>query len=532
MKKLKYILPTLFLLGTLFFACVDDTGSYDYDDNAGVEIKFDTAGIENRLVLSYDLMPGQHVEFEPNVIYPHPERLRYRWFYLTTDGGAYRPKQEGNALVYPPADTVGYARKLDWVVDLAPGYYRFYLLAEDTVTGVRGYYQAEERYVRVAQEGNLGGLYLLCEHGNETDIDVHRSATMMIVGGDGQHLNYYSGLAGKRLPGKPKFIRGSLGSSAYLVCTEQTMVRLNRVGLQTMDTWEDMFSQTPATFNPQEVSKSYTCDYLINDGKLYTLYTDKPNSRKFSAPIAGDYEAGDYLSFAYYSSGKNGAQTIYDKKNRCFRPYYAKKSNIGSFNHTVADAIVDANHLPGEPVAILNATANQTYAILELDGTRYLYRYDFYGLDDEGDFAADGSKSITDLSNCEGISQAKYFTGMTATDGMNLAAYSFYYATDKAVYSFSPVKGGDNSAYTLYECEATEEVTAIYAGGSMGGGWPSSDCLLWLAVWDEAKQEGKLIEYEMNHTTGEPRAKWTSHDNPYITTGWGKIRSMVFLDAE
>ena len=76
--------------------------------------------------------------------------------------------------------------------------------------------------------------------------------------------------------------------------------------------------------------------------------------------------------------------------------------------------------------------------------------------------------------------------------------------------------------------EQTEQVS--------GGGWPTSDCILWIGVWNSNTQEGKLIQYEMDVNYGLPNSMWGpmfgAPDNPIVTTGWGKIVDMVCIDAE
>ena len=69
MNILKHIFCSLILLA-LVTSCYDDKGSYNYltNDQVGV-IKIDTVGIKNRLALYADIIPGQHIEFEPNVKY-------------------------------------------------------------------------------------------------------------------------------------------------------------------------------------------------------------------------------------------------------------------------------------------------------------------------------------------------------------------------------------------------------------------------------------------------------------------------------
>ena len=84
--------------------------------------------------------------------------------------------------------------------------------------------------------------------------------------------------------------------------------------------------------------------------------------------------------------------------------------------------------------------------------------------------------------------------------------------------------------------EDGEEISCIYAWGSAGGGWPTSDCAFFIGVWNEGKKDGKLVQYEVDVNYGTPNSMWGpmfgAPDNPVVTTGWGKIVDMTCLDAE
>lgn len=541
MNNIKSLIITCLTAGALSLAsCSDDDGNYSYlsDYDAG-EIVIDTIGIANRLVLQQTLYPGDTIVFEPNVSYKYMERLRYRWFVLPLTNYTYQAVQVGNIMEYPAADTIAYTKQLNWVVDLEPGAYRFFFMAEDSVTGMKAYYQAQEQYTTVNQDGSQSGLYLLVERDGETDIEIFTSELMLIYGSLNCYYNYYSEQAGQRLEGEPLWIRGthtgSTSRNGYMVATTTNLYRLNSVGLTIMDEWNDMFYDTPETFSPECFFYTNYCDFLINDGKLHVLYSNKTNDRKFSSPIAGDYEAWPYLMFNTYTSwgaatdAIGAYQVIYDQKNHKFRPYYSQATSLSSFSSTVSDAYVDANNVPETVKAVFNNGGNTTCVIVEQDGAYWLYRYLFYNVADDGDLSADGSRSVLSLDGLTDIANAKLYAG-------NSDGYAFYYATDNTVYSFS-TSSGQTTSNVFYECEAGETVTAMYNYGSLGGGWPTSDCILWVATWNEQTQEGKLLQFEVDINYGTINTLYgpmfgAGDENPVITTGWGKIVGMTCNDAE
>ena len=154
----------LLLASSLFIGCSQDDGNYDYlpDDEVGqIKVEVDTTLTKNQYVI-YTLNPGDTIDFHLKVDYAHAERLEYRWFYLKTYYNQYRAEQIGNAMVYPPADTIYNKKDLYWICDLNPGTYIFYCQITDPVTGMKAYWKASQ-YSVVNSSGTKGGLYLLTE---------------------------------------------------------------------------------------------------------------------------------------------------------------------------------------------------------------------------------------------------------------------------------------------------------------------------------------------------------------------------------
>ena len=535
-----FLFLLLFVATLMASSCSQDDGNYDYlpdEEVSKIELDVDTTITKNPYAL-YTLNPGEDVDFHLKVKYAHPERLQYRWFVLKTYYNSYRQEQIGNSMMYPPADTIYTEKDLKWTCNLEPGTYLFYCKAEDPTNGIVGYWQTTS-YSTVQQGGTQGGLYLLTERDGQTDIEVQTSSLMLIFGsGTKCFYNYYSSMNGHYLEGKPLFIKGThTGNAAkngYMVATDKNLYRLNQVGLTTMNTWDNLFYRTPAKFNPQTSFFTNNCDFLINDGKLYVTYANQTNDLKFSEPIAGDYEAYPFLmrttydSYSAVANSINAWQVIYDQKNHKFRPYYSKGVSVSNFKSTIADAVVDANSVPGDVKAVFQGGGNFNCVITVVNGKPYLYRYCFYNVPDNGDFSAQGDRSIIDLSGCEDIMNAKKFCS-------NTKGYAFYYYTDKGVYSFS-ASSGEASSHQVYACEDGEEVTAIYIWGSAGGGFPTSNCILWIGVWDKNKKSGKLVQYEMDVNYGIPTVmfgpNFGSNENPVITEGWGRIVDMTCISAE
>lgn len=517
MKLLYKILLLAFSI-LLLWSCKDDKGNYDYTTVS--EIKVDTIGMANRFEL-YSLELGKLIELEPNVTYAGDiDQLQYYWIMYPFP---YETVQVGNALVYPQADTISHTRKLSWVVDINPGNYVLQFVVADTKNELRTFFNFSN--ITIPNKGVKSGLYVLSEYDGKTDIDLYGSARGLVIGGNHFTPHYYSSLhGGELIEGKPLFI--SYGKDYYYVFTEQEGKRLNTQSLILMDEFDDMFYSAPA-YAPGNLVYTNNCEFLVNNGRLHVLYTNRTNDRKFSAPIAGDYDAGTFLAkttkttYSPVTGAINADQIIFDKKTNGFRPYFPLANSLGSFKETIPNAAIDANKMAQKVVASFEGNGGKTYNIMDIAGRDSLYVLNFYNVVDDGDLSA-GSGSLVDLSECKDIKNAKFFASSNAGN-------AFFYATDKSVYSFS-YTSGQTKQIDIYQTNSGEEITAIYLLQS--GGFPTSGSVLWIAVWNESEKDGSLVEFEIDPTSGNITNYWTSMfapgtPNPYITHGFGKIKSMT-----
>jgi hypothetical protein len=517
MKK-RNIYPLVFLFVALFgmSSCYKDMGNYEYSEISDLVI--DTVGMPNRQELQ-NASIGSRLNLKPTVTYSKSlDQLEYYWvIYPYT----YRPVQEGNAIVYPQADTISRSHELDWIVDAAPGAYSMQFVTSDPENGLRSFFWF---YMNIPNPGTKSGLYILSEFDGNTDIELYGSARALIIGGDHLTHKYYSSLHGGLIPGKPRFI--SWGPTYYYAFTEQTGLRLNVNGLMLMDDFNDMFYNVPS-FNPQNLTHINNCEFFLNDGKLHVMYTNQANDRKFSAPVAGNYQAAPFLSrntkttWNPLPNAIGADQVVFDVNAKAFRPYFPRAASMSQFRPTVPDALIDVNNMGSTPIAIFEANGNQVYNIMKVNGVDSLKVIRFFNVEDDGDLSAGGNSRIS-LAGCEGISEAKFFAS-------SLAGSAFFYATSNAVYSFS-YTSGQTTQEDIYRCAPGEEITALYQMPS--GGFPTAGCVLWIAVWNSQTNEGSLREYEVDPTSGRIRTYWTDMfsphlENPHVTTGFGKIKQMV-----
>lgn len=193
----------------------------------------------------------------------------------------------------PKADTLGYSKDLDYVVQLNPGQYYLVFNVKDKKTGV---VQLIQKNMSVATL-NMNGWYLLKDNAGKTDFD------FIYPGGRIDNwIAFYN--HGKSLDGNavkavftPSF-KMTLTAGPADVFNAMTVISDKDAGIYRIDnglvmhSFDDMFFSKPATRKLQNVFQPVTTGNLglINDNKAYAmskgaLFTEMPATYKVS-PVA------------------------------------------------------------------------------------------------------------------------------------------------------------------------------------------------------------------------------------------------------
>ncbi len=496
-------------------SCYKDEGNYDYTDVEELEI--DTTGMNANDQNYFGVYVGDTLVITPAVDYSDSDNLTFEWLLFDYP---YETETVGNTTEYPAPDTIATTLNLNWIIDVDPGWYRYYLKVTDNTTGQTDYIKpAYYNYLNVQSEGSFYALMLLEEFDGKTDLGVYYTPLALIFSGS-TNANYYSEKYGEMLEGSPTLLN-YCSEGYYYAFTDQTGVRLDENDFITMASYDNLFYTTPGVNDAQAYEYESNQELLLNNGKLHVINNNLSNDSKFSDEIAGDYDAFPYLTL--YDSSSDGALcTVYDKNSNSFLKYYYKGSSLTSYGTASADAYVDPNNLPNDPMAIMTYDYTKTCAIVkDDDGVVKAFLYDFFA-DDETDLSANGSRSVIDLSGCEGIEDATmFYCGYSGT--------AFHYVTSDAIYAFS-ITSGDTNSTKVYDIPSGEEVTSIYSIPSAG--FPTGGRVYWFALWNETEQDGSLVEFEMDPNSGEASWYWGAmlgidQDNPTVTDGFGKITSMV-----
>ena len=528
MNRLEKTIGYVFAVTLLLAGCLDDKGNYDYDFDSVEEIKIDTSGID-ATVLYGAWNVGDVKRLAPKVTYSHPERLAYYWLMMDAH---YAPVTVGNSEVYPPADTIGREAELEYTIALEPGNsYQLWFVVRDTVTENMASLQLAP-YLSVPEEGKITGIYCLQEKEGRLDIDILGTPFGLIYNYEGTneyHVeDYWSTMhADRPLQGEDGLIYTSGmvsggGDWIYIFTPEEGM-RCSPAMLTVMDTWEEMFYSAPV-YKPEAVVCENNCDFLINDGKLHCLYVQQAGDRKFLNPVGenlapflatqtrSDYGQAEGAIDAY--------QILFDYSTNGYKAFYNQGSELIPFNPSISGAF-DVNALEGELVYEATVGSDgETMAIMERDGGYYLDVACFVNVPDNGNLAR---RSLS-LSGCQGIGNATCFIASPLGP-------TFFYGSGKTLYSFTYTTG-QREAKAVWTGEAGDEITCLYI--NMGGGWPNAGKVLWAAVWNEQKQEGKVVELEYSPETGEIDDMWAGMmmlgSSPNVYEGFGRIVSMTSVD--
>lgn len=280
------------LLATAFFSCVNDLGNYDYrrvEEIMGITI----SGFEDTTVIF-----GETLEIKPIIENMEDEsRYEHLWYVTKVFTGGFLPTR----------DTLSLERDLSSKIEIDAGdYYLIYIIRDRE----RDVYARREVEMTVQGTQIGAGWYILKELNNETDFDyINPNSDLMITDVLRDHAFRQDFVddpptkGGMQLKGKPvKIIYQSSryyhqpykqdGTSAPLlsaqkvlhILSDQDIKTFNASNLYLFKDVDDIFYEKPETIYPQNILEDFGNIFLINDGKLHTIYGMSQNIGKQSYP--------------------------------------------------------------------------------------------------------------------------------------------------------------------------------------------------------------------------------------------------------
>lgn len=524
MKKISYIIAIMMAVASFMGSCVKDDTNYDYPSEDVIkagELVIDTVGTD-RSVFWKDWGQDSIIQFKINVKYNAPENLRYTWIAIPYP---YKAEAVGNTTVYPQGDTICTTKDLNFKCNLSSGYHTIYFVVEDTVKGIsQSINPTGSNYIRVATAGAVPSMvYCLEEMPDGTvDIDAFGTDDAMIYNVGHIKRSYSENQSGNPIKGKPLFM--AKGRSWFYVVTDQEFRRISNVGWETMELNEQMFYQAPEKIKPEAIMYTNSCEWLINDSKLYCINNVTEADRKFPAAIPGEYQLLPYLakntmtSWGHTADAIDAHQIVLDKAAHAIRPYFSKASSLSYFKAADSNNAFNYNQMPADAEVIfasMDMGDNETLVVTK-EGENYWANIAcFYNVVDNGLLA----RRRVSMDGLQEFGKAEVITETASGSAI-------YYSVGNKLYSWA-YGSGRTAANVLKEFPANEKITAIKVIPS--GGYPSAGWCLWVATWDESAKDGKVYEVFCDPVSGDPGLVWgvMGHDDwILVDNGFGKIVSM------
>ena len=268
----------LLLLITGISSCYKDKGNYDYD--ALLEITIDSI---RESYTSYALIDTLRIHPE---ISPANSEYEYWW-------GVYETNVQGYA---PQLDTLYYTRDLEMPMTLSPGTYSLVFCAKEKSTGIAALTRADLTVVTTLSKG----WYVLRSQGGYTDLDLFTETdkieNVIAINNEGKQLKGEA-TALSHLSAYKSWDEANskyVNTNTLFALSSEDMVALRINEGTIIRSFDELFYNTPAVAAPQDIYGGSFDIFMMNDGKMYTIYNMSSNSGRFGEPKGGDYKLSPY----------------------------------------------------------------------------------------------------------------------------------------------------------------------------------------------------------------------------------------------
>lgn len=311
--------PIVIIINLLFFfltSCVNDTGNYTYLSAEDV-LPIDIIGLQEDL----SVIQGERLQISPNIEkMDDPARYTYIWYVTEA--------QTAGAL--PIKRNIGNEKTLDVKINLDAGSYLLNFMVMDEKKDI---YKRKQVKLEVRASNISTGWYVLKDQNNETDFDYIDSegtiyADVLAKGGNqlkgkAVGMSYQSGRYYHNLVSNTGVITKLTNQKVFHVLSTEDIRTFNAQNMLLFKKYEEEFYSLPSVCNPQGVISQNTDGnvFLLNAGKLHSIYGMSPNIGKLSAAKVGEYSLfpslipinyfGDVLIFdilkhSFYTSSTAG----------------------------------------------------------------------------------------------------------------------------------------------------------------------------------------------------------------------------------
>ena len=341
------------LISLLAASCIDDKGNYEYED-ANKVMPVTISGMRDTSVIM-----GSVLRIVPEVQHAENGDYVYSWFIMpsVTAGNLPRKTVLSNEII------------LDVPIKFDAGSYFLNFEVRDPKIDV--YVRKQIRLNLTATDINTGW-FILKDVGDETDFDyISRDGTLYVQDvllnralpegsrpkGTAIQMNYQSQRYYQQVTDDEGKVTTLANQQVYHILSSHDIKTFNATTLVLFKNYEDQFyGVLPENCNPQGISMRGTGDlYLLNDGKIYTIYGMVANVGKFGAP-----KPGFYTMFKDLFTTGSGA-LCFDIESSTFYHITTSGSNVTPLNEEsegVANPIgVSPRNMPYTMLNLLKADA-------------------------------------------------------------------------------------------------------------------------------------------------------------------------------
>lgn len=269
---LGWLLSCIFLLG----ACIDDKGNYTYTDEQTI-LPIQISGLDDDMTV----LQNSELNLSPTVTNDDKGEYTYSWVISEARTAGALPKKY----------EIGNTKNLSYKVILDPGEWLLNFSVHDEK---RDLFRRKEIRVNITGVPIGSGYYILKDQDGETDFD--------FVNIDGEKYENLLLPTGQRPKGKAlnmahqeeryyHIIYDEDGNattlanqSVFYITTDQDIRTYNAMTLKHFKSFDDQFYTAPKTVRPgYAYNVSGGDSFLMNDGKIYSIYGMSSNIGKFSA---------------------------------------------------------------------------------------------------------------------------------------------------------------------------------------------------------------------------------------------------------
>ena len=326
MKKINKIIGSLLILIVILsYSCIDDIGNYDYEDvDQLLPVK------AKSLANGYEVLQADTLKIYPEFEFIDDEsRYEYQWYVISPAAGK-----------LPEKTILGNSKNLKARIQLDAGSYTLFFQITDPKLNVYTYVKSS---LSVTQSVITGGWYVLKDINDETDFDYinFEGAIIRDVLRDISVNSQVPGKARKILYQSTRYYHQQIqedgtvkllsNQKALHLLTDKEYRTFNAGDWKLFKNYKDQFYKFLGPAPTDIAMESLYGLYLINAGKMHTIYGMSANVGKYGMPktigTSSEYDLYDEMV-----AGTFGNALVFDKISKTFFYTTSSGTTLNNFN--------------------------------------------------------------------------------------------------------------------------------------------------------------------------------------------------------